>query len=66
MDLIILLAKCHVFIRTLRKSAPCIVVFKKILKHRYAVEKCKHQMNITMDKFRLSWGPYEVLIDSIT
>ena len=61
-DLILLLAKFHVYKCKLQNIIPNKPAFKQSLKNRYNIEMYNHAISFTMDKFRTNWLPYANLV----
>ena len=64
LDLIILLAKFHIYKCKLQNSLPNIKHLKNIIKNRYYIEKCNSQIKGTQTEFELIWLPYIELIEN--
>ena len=63
MELIILLAKHHIYKSKLQNKLPCISIFQKTLKQRYEIERYGHSIKGMTDKFTMDWISYKNLVD---
>ena len=61
-DLLILMAKFHVYKCRLQEKIPNLRSFINIVKHRYLVEKYRHGISGSMGKFTVDWLPYRPLV----
>ena len=62
MDLIILLAKWHIYKCKLQNTYPHLNAFKNILRNRYIIEKYNSAMQCNITKFSMMWRMYQPLI----
>ena len=61
-DLIILLAKFHIYKCKLQNSLPNILHLKHIIRNRYYIDKYNSKINGSETKFERVWLPYVTLI----
>ena len=62
MDLIILLAKWHIYKCKLLNTSPQVMAFKNILKSRYVIEKYSSAIQCNSTKFASNWLMYLPLL----
>ena len=61
-DLLILIAKFHIYKCRLQEKIPDLNFFKNIVKHRYMIEQYRHGISGSMGKFIVDWLPFRSLI----
>ena len=63
LDLIILLAKFHIYKCKLQNTLPNILYLKNIIKNRYKIEKYNNTISGNQAEFEEAWHPYNALIE---
>ena len=63
LDLLILLAKLHIFKNKLQNNIPSIVSYKNVVKHRYNIERYSNMVAGTLNRFISDWLPYLPLLN---
>ena len=54
---VILIAKCHIYIRKLDKICPCFASFLELLREKVALEKRIALRNGKLKQFNTNWKP---------
>ena len=64
-DYILLIAKQYIYSCKWKdvREVPSVLVFKRMLRNRYKIEKCRYISNNNQNRFDINWFPYQRFIE---